>query len=121
MPCVNLIEEYKLGDRILRIGMAGSDIKVLQDILIRLEYDCSIWDAVGDFGNATQLAVKKFQRAHGCQVDGVVGPETLTAMMEAEQKHLADLAHMVQKHNSLVRHMPVFTRRNGNETEQQGI
>ena len=74
---------YKLGDRILRNGMDGEDVKELQGMLISLDYDCGAWGADGEFGDATELAVERFQTAHGCAVDGEVGPETLEALKKA--------------------------------------
>ena len=74
---------YKLGERILKNGMTGEDVKEMQTYLIQLDYDCGIWGADGEFGDSTQRAVEQFQTAHGCAVDGEVGPETLAALMKA--------------------------------------
>lgn len=74
---------YKLGDRILRNGMGGDDVKELQGYLIQLGYSCGDWGADGEFGDATEYAVRAFQAAHGCAVDGEVGPETLAALNKA--------------------------------------
>ena len=74
---------YKLGDRILKNGMTGDDVKELQEMLISLDYECGVWGADGDFGDATQIAVERFQHANGCAVDGEVGPETLAALEKA--------------------------------------
>ena len=73
---------YKLGDRILKNGMTGDDVKELQEMLISLDYECGVWGADGEFGDATQIAVERFQTAHGCMVDGEVGPETLADAAE---------------------------------------
>ena len=77
---------YKLGDRILRNGMDGEDVKELQTCLIGLDYDCGAWGADGEFGDATEQAVEQFQHAHGCLVDGEVGPETLAALEKAMEE-----------------------------------
>lgn len=74
---------YKLGDRILKNGMTGDDVKELQTCLIGLGYDCGAWGADGEFGDSTQQAVERFQTAYGCAVDGEVGPETLDALRKA--------------------------------------
>lgn len=83
---------YKLGDRILKNGMDGDDVKELQTCLIGLGYDCGIWGADGDFGDATEQAVVCFQTAHCCMVDGEVGPETLAALKRAMEEAEAPLA-----------------------------
>ena len=77
---------YKLGDRILKNGMDGDDVKELQTYLIGLNYDCGVWGADGEFGDATEQAVEQFQHAHGCMVDGEVGPETLAALEKAMEE-----------------------------------
>lgn len=83
---------YKLGDRILKNGMDGEDVKELQTMLISLDYDCGVWGADGEFGDATELAVRAFQQAHGCAVDGEVGPETLDALYKAMEDAEAPVA-----------------------------
>lgn len=77
---------YKLGDRILKNGMTGDDVKELQTCLIDLDYDCGIWGADGEFGDATEQAVEQFQHSNGCEVDGEVGPETLAALKKAMEE-----------------------------------
>lgn len=72
-----------LGDRLLLNGMEGDDVKELQSALISLGYSCGKWGADGDFGDATEIAVEAFQKAHGCGVDGEYGPETHAAMVKA--------------------------------------
>ena len=69
-----------LGSRILRNGHKGDDVKELQSMLLQLDYDLGRWGADGDFGDATEMAVRKFQKEHDCDVDGEVGPETLAAL-----------------------------------------
>lgn len=74
---------YDLGERILRNGCEGSDVKELQTYLIQLKYDCGSWGPDGDFGDATEDALRKFQKKHGLAVDGVYGQKSHTAMMNA--------------------------------------
>ena len=101
---------YKLGDRILKNGMDGDDVKELQTCLIGLDYDCGIWGADGEFGDATEQAVERFQTAHGCMVDGEVGPETLAALekaMEAAEAPVADARYVkIVNGNCYVRTAP---------------
>ena len=78
----------ELGDRMLTNGSEGADVKELQEALISLGFDCGRWGADGEFGDATELAVIAFQRAHGCDTDGEYGPIThkaLTAALAAQR------------------------------------
>lgn len=72
-----------LGDRILRNGMEGDDVKQLQSYLIQLDYDCGKWGADGDYGDATELAVIQFQKDHSLEADGEYGPKSHAAMEKA--------------------------------------
>lgn len=58
-----------LGDRILRQGMRGHDVRVLQDFLTRAGFSASV---DGQFGPATRRSVTAFQRAYGLRANGVV-------------------------------------------------
>lgn len=75
--------EQHLGDRILKNGCDGEDVRELQTDLIRLGYDCGKWGADGDFGDATEIAVRAFQRDHDLAVDGEFGPKSLAALNAA--------------------------------------
>ena len=61
-----------------RIGDQGSDVAEIQGQLAGLGYDVA---ADGDFGPATAEAVKSFQKSHGLEADGLVGPTTYTALI----------------------------------------
>jgi peptidoglycan hydrolase-like protein with peptidoglycan-binding domain len=58
-----------LGDRVLRPGMTGHDVRVLQGYLTIAGYPTSI---DGDYGPATKTNVLAFQRAEGFTANGVV-------------------------------------------------
>ena len=77
------VKALEPGDRLLVNGMEGDDVKALQKALIRLGFSCGSWGADGDFGDATEMAVRAFQRAYGCAVDGEYGPESHAAMVKA--------------------------------------
>lgn len=64
----------------LRKGSVGQAVKELQQMLLERGYDLGICGADGDFGKATENAVKKFQRDHGLTADGVVGKKTWAAL-----------------------------------------
>lgn len=76
-------DKIELGDRLLKKGMKGDDVKALQKALIKLGYSCGKWGADGDFGSATETALKKFQKDHKCEVDGKYGPESHKALQKA--------------------------------------
>ena len=77
---------YKLGDRILRNGSEGKDVEELQDLLIQAGYTVGSRGVDGDFGDATEIAVRKFQTKVKIEVDGEVGSITIAALEE----YLAD-------------------------------
>lgn len=77
---------YTLGDRLLKNGREGEDVKVLQEYLIQLGYDVGRYGASGDYDDSTELAVRAFQKDAGVGVDGDYGPITHKALMEAIDK-----------------------------------
>ena len=86
-PPDNWVKEYQLGDRTLEKNMTGADVKELQSMLIALGYDLGDWGADGDFGSDTQSAVKQFQKDYHLVVDGIAGPDTLEALLEASSRN----------------------------------
>lgn len=75
--------EPELGERLLKNGMEGADVKELQEALIKLGYDLGRWGADGDFGDATEMALEKFQRDNDLEADGEYGPKSHAAMKKA--------------------------------------
>ena len=69
--------------RLLRNGCEGEDVKQLQANLIRLGYDLGKWGADGDFGDATEMAVIRFQKDNKLESDGIAGPLTMEALDRA--------------------------------------
>ena len=67
--------------RTLKVGMSGSDVVLVQRILITQGYDCGKWGADSHYGKATESAVKQFQSEKMLEVDGIVGQKTW-AMLE---------------------------------------
>lgn len=66
-----------LGDRVLRRGMKGQDVRVLQDYLNRAGFTTTI---DGSFGPGTQRLVKRFQTAQELKATGVVDAATVEAL-----------------------------------------
>ena len=62
------------GARVIRRGMRGYDVGVLQFLLGRQGLRTGGVD--GSFGPRTTVAVRRFQRSAGLTADGVVGPRT---------------------------------------------
>lgn len=69
----------------LRKGDKGDSVKYLQTLLLERGYDLGKWGADGDFGNATEKAVKAFQKAAGLTQDGICGKKTWAAIEAAEK------------------------------------
>ena len=76
---------FKLGDRLLKNGSVGVDVKQLQEALIRLGISCGDYGADGEFGDCTEMAVITYQKQQALEPDGEYGPLThasLTAELE---------------------------------------
>ena len=73
----------KLGDRTLRLGDAGDDVKELQKDLMALGYRLPKYGADGDFGEETEEAVKKFQKDRKLASDGVMNKDDFAALTAA--------------------------------------
>ena len=80
-------EPEPVGDRDLKNGDAGPDVKQLQENLIELGFDCGRWGADGEFGDATEMAVEAFQRAYGLPETGVYDAATRAKMEEVLDEH----------------------------------
>jgi hypothetical protein len=68
----------------IRRGSKGEAVKECQRLLAKLGYDLGSYGIDGDFGRATEAAVKKFQQEHGLTADGICGPKTWEALEKAE-------------------------------------
>ena len=66
-----LIKDFKLGERELRKGITGGDVKEMQTRLQELGYDLGKYGIDGDFGSDTQAAVMRFQTDNGMEATGV--------------------------------------------------
>ena len=77
--CVNIT----LALYMLAKGSKSQQVKLLQRTLIGWGYSVGVYGADGDFGAATEKAVKKFQTANKLAADGIVGKDTWAALLRA--------------------------------------
>jgi N-acetylmuramoyl-L-alanine amidase len=66
----------------LRRGATGEGVRDLQRRLAALGHDFSA-DEPGEFGAATEAAVRTFQQQRGLLVDGLCGPQTWSVLVES--------------------------------------
>ena len=70
----------------IRKGNKGAVVKEMQQMLDKLGYSLGICGVDGDFGVATEKAVREFQRDHQLTQDGICGPATWKALQQAADK-----------------------------------
>ena len=58
-------KEIALGSRLLKKGAEGSDVKALQEALMKLGYELPDYGADGEFGEETKEALMDFQKDEG--------------------------------------------------------
>jgi peptidoglycan L-alanyl-D-glutamate endopeptidase CwlK len=63
---------------LLRLSSSGPDVSALQQALLAAGFSPGAID--GSFGPGTQAAVIAFQKSNGLAADGIVGPNTATAL-----------------------------------------
>jgi putative chitinase len=79
---------------VMKEGMHGEDVRMLQANLARLGYKDGAGNTLhtdGKFGPGTEAALKSFQRDHHLAADGVAGPRSLAAI--EQQKHVDATRH----------------------------
>lgn len=64
--------------RVLKRGMSGGDVKLVQERLNALGFDCG--EADGILGPKTERAIRSFQATKNLTVDGIVGEKTCKAL-----------------------------------------
>ena len=67
----------------IRKGAKGELVIKAQELLRSHGYSLGKWGVDGDFGSATENAVKAFQRDNGLTADGIIGPKTWAALMSS--------------------------------------
>lgn len=75
------LPDFTVGMQILRKGDAGDAVRALQILLIGNKCTCGSWGADGNFGAATEMAVRNYQKKNHLQVDGAAGPETWRSLL----------------------------------------
>jgi N-acetylmuramoyl-L-alanine amidase len=98
---------------LLKLGSKGAAVKDLQALLNRA--NAFSIDIDGDFGTVTEKAVKAFQNRNGLVVDGVAGPQTMTALRRAVEpvkpgKPEPDKSAMTQPAPASVQHADMAAR-----------
>jgi peptidoglycan hydrolase-like protein with peptidoglycan-binding domain len=76
--------------RYLKVGMSGSDVRQVQSRLITLGYLAGSAD--GDYGGATEAAVKAFQKKAKEWDDGIAGPKTQTKLFASSAPKASGVA-----------------------------
>jgi N-acetylmuramoyl-L-alanine amidase len=69
--------------RLIRRGERSNAVQDLQARLERLGIDIAPQELGGDFGPATETAVRAFQQSRGLDVDGIVGDNTWRVLVES--------------------------------------
>ena len=80
-------ETYTVSLPEVKLGDEGTLVERIQTLLIARGYDCGGRHFSGreypdgDFGPATEAAIRDIQLAYGIYIDGVVGEKTMTALL----------------------------------------
>ena len=77
----------------LENGNSGTLVRKVQDRLIELGYLAG--EANGKFNNATEAAVRAFQKRHTSVADGIAGKETLDALFSPKAKKTSTASGVV--------------------------
>ena len=79
MSLVHLIcQNIDRHETLSKLGSSGKEVSAIQEKL--KERGLFTADITGYYGTQTQAAVRKFQKQKGLTVDGIAGPQTLSAL-----------------------------------------
>ncbi|MBN1985807.1 MAG: DUF4157 domain-containing protein [Prolixibacteraceae bacterium] len=67
-------------ERVLRVGDSGASVSLMQQALVDAGFPLPRFGVDGIFGNETRRALMDFQRASSLSADGVLGPNTMSAL-----------------------------------------
>ena len=73
--------KFEIELSLLKRGSKGVQVITLQHLLIKEGYSLGDYGIDGDFGSATEKAVKKYQSKHGLDSDGIVGLLTWSELL----------------------------------------
>ena len=73
-------EGFEMKLNTIKKGSTGGQVSAMQAMLVGFGYDLGKTGVDGDFGEATETALKKYQSQHNLEVDGVCGPNTWTSL-----------------------------------------
>lgn len=79
---VIVYEQTNVELSILQKGCVGKEVESVQLLLDGRGYSLGKYGVDGDFGSATEKAVKAFQKDKGVEDDGVVGTDTWTKLIK---------------------------------------
>lgn len=79
----SVLDQLASSNILLKQGSTGTNVKILQEALIKLGYSCGPDGADGDFGINTYKAVVSFQKQEKIEVDGIAGPDTFAHLSKA--------------------------------------
>lgn len=102
----------------IRRGSKGAYVTLAQTELINRGYDLGKYGADGDFGQATEAAVKAFQTDAGLKADGVIGPATWAALEKSgpTERYTVTIQHLTATQAAaLLREYP-----SGTKTKEKG-
>ena len=93
-----------LGQRLLKRGCTGEDVKMLQELLMMLGYELPEWGADGEYGMETGAAVRAFQVLNGLLIDGEYGEQTHRVMtgLLAEREEAEEEADAAQAEKAVL-------------------
>jgi peptidoglycan hydrolase-like protein with peptidoglycan-binding domain len=77
------LQDAATGKSLVRYGHKGQSVKQLQRLLQDQGHSIK---ADGYFGSDTKRAVRDFQRDQKCRPDGIVGPQTMSALRSTSEK-----------------------------------
>ena len=99
-------EKIELGSRVIRKGTQGTDVRELQEDLMKLGYALPKYGADGDCGTETVNAIKLFQDDYDLEADGEAGRDTIAAIRKALDTQTAPANPAEPRYTITICHVP---------------